>query len=320
MAIPAIITLAFSVILTICWCIYRSAFYSSPSNHPGPDTPLRGRQYQQVAEHLHRISSIMQKYPCESVWITSDDGLKLHGRYYHLHDDAPLQILFHGYRSCAFRDCSGGHALARKMGFNTLVVDQRAHGESEGRTITFGIQERLDCQKWAQYAAQRFGSGIPIVLSGLSMGASTVLMTSELDLPDNVAAIMADCPYSAPLAIIEKICQDQKYPVILCRPLLFLAAFLFGHFHLGASSATDAVRNARLPILLIHGEEDHIVPCQMSQQIQSAGGALVTLHTFPGAGHGLSYITDPLRYERVIYDFLSAIPQLSGFIFRDFLK
>lgn len=299
---------------------YRVAFYSPKSGRSSVDEPLRGEQYEAVSEHIFRISHIMEKIPCEEVSITSFDGCELFGRYYHLRDGAPLEILFHGYRSCAFRDCSGGHALSRKMGFNALVVDQRAHGKSDGTTITFGVKEHLDCLKWAEYAADRFGSDTPIMLSGLSMGAATVLMAAGLDLPESVACIVADSAYSAPSAIIEKVCEDMHYPVALCRPFIRLAAWLYGGFRLNSCTAKDAVRNAKVPILLIHGEDDRLVPCSMSDEIARCCTSPVTVKTFPGAGHGLAYISDPLCYEQVIYEFLMTVPSIAGEISPEFLK
>lgn len=320
MAITAIISLIVLLIFLISYYTYRVAFYSPPGKHPTVDDPLKGRQYEEVAEHLNRISSIMRKFPFEEVRILSFDGTKLYGRYYHMDDHAPLEILFHGYRSCAFRDCSGGHALARKMGFNTLVVDQRAHGLSDGTVITFGIKERWDCKCWADYCVNRFGTKKPIILSGLSMGAATVLMASELELPQNVKCIIADSPYSAPGAIIEKVCKDMHYPVRLCRPFIHLGALLYGHFKLGTCNAKDAVSRAKVPVLLLHGEADHFVPCEMTYEIKASGASSIEAVTFPGAGHGLSYIIDPIRYERVVYAFFSSIPEISCHISLNFIS
>ena len=72
------------------------------------------------------------------------------------------------------------------MGHNLLLIDERAHGRSEGRTITFGIQERWDVESWARFAVERFGADVQIILYGVSMGAATVLMAAGLDLPENV--------------------------------------------------------------------------------------------------------------------------------------
>lgn len=320
MVFTAISLTLFVLILLISYYTYRTAFYSARNKHTKPDDPIEGKQYEEVAENISRVTRIMGQYDFESVVITSFDGTRLFGRYYHLKDGAPLMLLMHGYRSHPYRDCGGGHALSRKMGYNALVVDQRAHGDSEGRTITFGIKERRDCLCWIEYANRRFSPHTPIILSGLSMGAATVLMASELHLPNNVACIMADCPYSSPAAIIEKVCADMHYPVALCRPFLHLGARLYGGFKLGECTAEEAVSHANVPILLLHGEEDHFVPCEMSRKIAAQCASRHELHTFPDAGHGLCYMTDPKRYEHIICAFLCSIPALSGTISEEFLR
>ena len=290
---------------------YNIAFYSPENNRTSIDTPLIGSQYEAVSEDLHKLGHIMERYPFEPVTITSFDGYKLFGRYYHVYDGAPVEILFHGYRGCAFRDCSGFHALSRKLGFNALVIDQRAHGDSECSTITFGIKERRDCSSWVDYCNARFGAQIPILLCGLSMGAATVLMATDLALPDNVCCVIADSPYSAPGAIIEKVCEDLHYPVPLFRPFIKLGAKLFGSFQLNDCTARNSVKHSKIPILLIHGEEDLLVPHSMSYEIRDACAGRAVVHIFPHAGHGLSYMADPLRYEQIIYEFLLSIPVLT---------
>ena len=320
MTILIIFLILLSIVLLIAGYTYRTAFYAPKSKRSSIDDPLEGPQYEVFQEHISRISHIMEEMPCEPVTITSFDRNKLYGRYYHVNDGAPLEILFHGYRSCAFRDCSGGHALSRKMGFNALVVDQRAHGKSDGTTICFGIKERKDCLCWIRYANNRFGTDTPIILSGLSMGAATVLMASALELPDNVACIIADSPYSAPSAIIEKVCADLHYPVALCRPFIHLGAWFFGGFRLNSCTAKESVRKSTVPILLIHGEDDRLVPCSMSFEIAAASPSPVIVHTFPHAGHGLSYMVDPLRYERIVYEFLLPITGVGDKISESFRK
>ena len=314
-----LIILIFAFILG-SWYAYRTAFYSPRDHRATESDPLEGAQYEAVAEDLSRITGIMRRFPYEEVSIRSADALTLYGRYYHYRDGAPVEILFHGYRSHPYRDCGGGHSLSRKMGFNVLVPDQRAHGRSDGSTICFGIKERFDCRRWAEYIADRCGNETPIILSGLSMGAATVLMASDLDLPPQVACIIADSPYSTPAAIIEKVCADKHYPLILCRPAIRFAAKFFGHFCIGGATAKDAVRKAAVPILLIHGEDDRFVPCSMSLEIAACCASRVEVATFPEAGHGLSYMADPLRYEKVIYGFLSSIPTLEGRISSEYIR
>ena len=292
------------LIVSAAYYAYRVAFYVSPrykqhlSDLPREEEFLRKREIMCLCiQRLHEL-------PYEPVTITASDGKQLFGRYYHIADGAPVQIQFHGYRGSALRDFCGGTAFAKKLGHNALVVDQRSHGYSDGNTITFGIRERYDCQSWANYAYQRFGKETPLILSGVSMGAATVLMASDLELPETVCGIVADCPYSAPQDIITKVAGEFGLPRKPAAALCKLGAMLFGHFRVNDSSAIHSVRRTKLPILLLHGEADELVPCHMSRQIYDACGADKELQTFPGAGHAMCYLEDPQRYEATVGSFL----------------
>ncbi len=292
------------VVLAFAYYSYRICFHSPAKRTDDIYAAPEGEQYEQYGQKMVEIALIMESAVCETVTIQSHDGTELIGRLYDYFPGAPVILAFHGYRSMALRDCAGAFALSQKLGFNILAVDQRAHGKSGGSVITFGIRERLDCLDWVAWASHRFGTQRPIVLSGISMGAATVLMASDLNLPKNVCCIMADCPYSSPAAIICKVARDRGYPEILAFPIIRLGARLFGKLNITESSAVEAVRNAGIPILLIHGEDDRFVPCKMSREIYDNGRNLAQLHTFPNAGHGLSYILDPRRYEKICVDFL----------------
>ena len=291
--------------ILIAWYSCRTAFYSPEKRKEDNYAIPKGEQYEKERQRMLSLIREMDEIPYEAVTISAQDGTKLAARYYHVRDGAPLQIQFHGYRGTALRDFCGGNKLARESGQNTLVVDQRAHGRSGGTTITFGIRERLDCLCWAEYADQRFGSDTPVFLSGVSMGAATVLMASELELPANVVGILADCPYSSPEAIIRKVCrEDMRLPPVLVMPFIQLGARLFGHFDLREASAVQAVRNTNIPILLLHGEDDRFVPCNMSREIFDACTGEKTRIPFPGAGHGLSYIVDTETYSEAVSRFV----------------
>lgn len=253
-----------------------------------------------------RLIHDFEALSCEQVYITSKDGLLLHGRYYHTKDGAPLQIQCHGYRGTAMRDYCGGSKLGKAAGHNLLVIDQRAHGKSQGNVISFGIKERFDCLSWIEYALERFGNNTEIILCGVSMGAATVLMCSDMELPANVKGILADCPYSCPVKIIRKVCKDEHLPPALTMPFIHLAARIFGRFKLDEHSPEKAVINSKLPILIIHGEDDRFVPCQMSRDLAALTDK-IRLETFPNAGHGLSFIEDFERYKFICNEFFDSI-------------
>lgn len=305
MLIGIIIGVLVTCVLVAAYYAYRVTFYAAPRTGD-EDVYLipEEEQYRKDRETLRQCIDRLNKLEFEPVTIRSFDGRKLFGRYYHVQEGAPLQIQFHGYRGSAMRDLCGGTPLAMKLGHNVLLVDQRSHGRSDGKTITFGVLERKDCLEWVKYAQERFGSEIPIVLTGVSMGAATVLMAADLNLPSAVKAVVADCPYSAPGEIIGRVAQYRGLPGKATVAICALGGMLFGGFRLGSSSAVAAVQKSRLPVLLIHGEEDRYVPCEMSRKIYAACGADKQLETFPNAAHAMCYMEDPLRYETVVTDFL----------------
>lgn len=286
----------------ISYYAYRKAFLSDRKRQEDWDGFIRraGEEGPQVRELMEQLKGIT----AEDVFINSFDGLKLHGRYYHVKDGAPLDIQFHGYNGNAMRDFCGGNKISRESGHNSLLIDQRAHGMSRGKTISFGINERKDCLSWVRYAVERFGEDTEIVLSGVSMGAATVLMASDLGLPKNVKAIVADCGYSSPKAIINKVMRDSGLPDKLMYPFVWLGAMVFGKFNLTESSAVSAVSESDVPILIIHGGADDFVPCYMAEEIYKACRSEKKLLIVPGAGHGMSYLVDKDLYEKTVKDFI----------------
>lgn len=300
LAVLAFLTLLF---LALCYAAYRRAFFSRPNPERKPFNVPKEEQYQRHKDMMLTLIGELDSAPYESITITSRDGLKLHGRYYHFCDNAPLHIDFHGYRSMGTRDFCGGYRILRELGHNAIIIDQRAHTRSEGNAITFGVKERYDCLDWINYANSRFGSDTPIFISGVSMGAGTVLMASGLELPQNVVGIFADCPFSSPWEIIKKVCGDMGLPKKLCFPFAYVAARLFARFKLTDASAVEAVKHTKVPILIIHGDDDRFVPFEMSLKIAEANPDMVRLVAVKNAGHALAYFEDPELYHRELREF-----------------
>ena len=297
-----LICLMLAILLGGGFYAYRVAFWSPKKGRE--ELPVhKGKQYEPHLDEIARLLQTILDRPCELVTITAYDGLTLAGRYYHVADGAPLDIAFHGYRSAGLTDFCGGAEISRELGHNLLLVDQRAHGKSQGQTITFGIKERYDALGWVDYALERFGPDTKILLYGISMGASTVLMASGLPLPENVRGIVADCPYSSPMKIILTVGRRMRIPTAAAAVFSWAGAKVYGGFDLREADPVRAVKQARVPILLIHGESDGFVPCDMSAEIQRANPQMVYRCTFPGADHGISFLTDPDRYRQIVKEF-----------------
>ncbi len=304
-SILSILLILAAIFLFLSYLAYRRAFHSIPN--PNKDIYRIPVDDDQVTPYKDRILAgihTLADTPCEFVTIKSHDGLTLSGRYYHVCDGAPVHIKCHGYRSAGLRDFSGGAEIAKSLGHNSLIIDERAHGRSEGHVISFGINERYDCLGWANYITERFGKDTKIILAGVSMGAGTVLMASGLELPENVVCIFADCPFSSPWEIIKKVCYDIHLPGKLCFPFAYTAARIYGRFDLLGCSAVEEVKKSRVPILIIHGDDDRFVPWSMSYEIASANPDAVSLVTIKGAGHAMSYFADTDEYVRVTSEFI----------------
>lgn len=307
MIIVLLLLLSAAVLLGGTYYAYYIAFYS-PMAGRDQVRKIKDPQYDPYRPEMSRIYRQLNDRPFERVFITSHDGLTLSGRYYHVSDGAPLDLCFHGYRSHPLTDFSGGSELSFQMGHNVLLVDQRAHGKSNGRTISFGIQERRDLLYWVDYAVERFGADVKIMLYGVSMGGATVLMASELDLPENVRGIVADCPFVSPIDIILNVGKKTmpSFPSCLIRPFAIWGARIYGGFDLTETDARQAVAHTKVPILIIHGEDDRYVPCEMSDLV-SINPDMVERHTFPGAAHGISYLADTPRYQKIVKNFIARV-------------
>ena len=290
-------------LFTIVVYAYLKAFHSPKKRRLLALTP-KSEKDKELILSMKTSAESLKNEKFEPIYIFSNDKTKLFGRYYHIRDNAPLFIEFHGYKGAAFRDFAGGDMLFKTFGHNTLLVDQRAHGSSGGKSICFGIKERHDCLAWAKYATERFGN-IPIFLVGISMGGATVLMASNLELPSNVKGIIADCPYSSPKEIICKVCKkDLRLPPKLIYPFIKIGAIIFGGFNPNKSSAVESVKSTKIPILLIHGKGDTFVPCEMSEKIYQSCTGEKYICTVDGAEHGMAFLYDMSKYEHTIKNFI----------------
>ena len=304
---PIIGTIVFLSILVLVfsYVCYRLVFYKTKKKTLGPDEYEipEGEEYETYREEIVASIKNGRSMKHEDVSIKSFDGLTLRGRYYECQPGAILEILFHGYRGNSERDLSAGVERCFALGRNALIVDHRASGRSEGKTITFGILERRDCLAWADFAVQKFGKDVKIILTGISMGAATVMMTVGEKLPENVIGALADCGYSSSKEIIKKVMRDMKLPAELIYPFVKLGAKLFGKFDLEETSPMEGILRAKVPVIFIHGESDGFVPCDMSRSLYEACVSQKKILTVPGAGHGTAYLKDGEAYLKALRDF-----------------
>lgn len=241
----------------------------------------------------------------EIVELEARDGEKLVGHWF-CHENAKRTIVaMHGWRSSWVDDFGIISDFWLNHECNVLFAEQRGQNNSGGEYIGFGLLERYDCADWAAWVQSK--SSLPIYLAGVSMGATTVMMASALELPENVRGIMADCGFTSPHAIWEHIAKDnlgisysevrKKTIDAICKQRLNGESAYY--------SCEDALRECKIPVLFAHGSDDHFVPVEMTYQNYKACASEKRLLIVPGAGHGQSYLAEPEKYENIVLQFWS---------------
>lgn len=292
------------LVLLTCYICFKMCFYSNVKVVENGEVKLPNDEIYQV----HKDLIMKDIYDARAmnykkVSIKSYDGLTLVGKYYENFKDATIEIMFHGYRGSGERDLSTGVRRAKECGRNALIIEQRGGGYSGGHIITFGVKERYDVISWINYVIETFGKDVKIILTGISMGAATVVNASAFDLPSNVIGILADCGYDSAKDMIKKTIKEMKLPVNIFYPFVKLSARIYGNFNLEEISPIQAIKKCKVPIIFIHGDADTLVPCYMSQNLYDSCNSKKQIVKIKNAGHGISYLVDPETYVKSLNEF-----------------
>lgn len=266
-------------------------------------------------EQMKKIDSIiewLEAQNIENVYSYGRKAVTLKGQLIQHENSKKFIVLVHGYRSNPIHTFAYIIKKYYDMGFSILMPIQRAHEGSEGKFITFGYEEGLDMFFWTRYLTNRFGSNISIVFHGVSMGASTVAMMTGLNLPKNIKGIIADCGYSSTMEIFKYILmKDFHIPKLFTMPILKTASFIsefIANFPFDECEPVNEVKNAKVPMLFIHGTADKFVPYQMSVEMYEACASKIKeLVLIEGASHGMSYLTDTPTCDKHIDAFFDKI-------------
>jgi len=279
------------IFLSVVFCFFGIAFLRVKKGNLEDLNHRENKTLKPYRDVVKKGIEYINSTPHKWVFTESFDGLKLAARYYD-NNSNKIMLLFHGYRSAAARDFSCAVKMYSDMGFDVLLCDQRAHGKSEGRLITFGVKESRDVLSWVEFVNENYPSK-KIALGGMSMGATTVILASALELPQNVKCVVADCGFTSPADII-KIVAKKKYKVNadLILPVFDIMCKLLGKFSIIEASTPTALKKTKLPVLLIHGKSDNFVPFEMSQQGFDANPEIAEIVLVDEADHGLSFLKD----------------------------
>ena len=276
-----------------------------PGNLEKKRQRLKGnKELVDFVDEMAAASEKLEQCENETVEILSQDGIRLIGHWRPAPEAKRVIVAMHGWRSSWSRDFGIIADFWYENGCSVLYAQQRSQGESGGDYMGFGLLERYDCLEWVNWVNEKTNKELPVYLGGASMGATTVLMAAGLELPDNVHGIVADCGFTSPYAIWKHVSESNLHmPYSFYRTTA--EAMCRKKIQCGPDdySAVDAMRECKVPVLFIHGTDDHFVPVEMTYENYKACAAPKRLFVVPGADHGMSYHTDPKGYEKCLLEF-----------------
>jgi pimeloyl-ACP methyl ester carboxylesterase len=244
-----------------------------------------------------------EMWPKREVVIQSPGDYPLFGIYFPAEGSHQTVMIVHGFTYGLYGSVKYT-PMFRRRNFNILLVDLRHHGRSGGSNITWSYKEKDDLAAWTSWVLAQHGKEGVLGTLGESLGGATVLQHAAID--PRVAFTIADCPFSDMRALLVHILKTQyRLPP---SPLLELGEFwcrVLAGFNFSQASPLNVMGKIQTPVLLIHGEEDTLVPAEMSRGLfEAKTSGSRGIRVIPGAGHAEAFSTDPAGYEDVVSNFV----------------
>ncbi len=204
-----------------------------------------------------------------------------------------------------------GLAIARRFaqaGYNLLLLDMRAQGESGGALTGYGHIERRDLVEWCRLVVER-DADARIALLGESMGASAAVeAAAERDLPSQVKAVVCDSAYADLWnEAIYMLSRGVNGKSISPHPVLDIARVVFrgrkSGFDIADANAEQAAKGAKVPLLIVHGSDDFMVPSYSARRLAEAAASDHELIKVDGAGHCCTSLVNPETYFSAVLGF-----------------
>ena len=286
--------------------LFRPNFTRAPMHREEENIKYFANNKEYHERHIADKNYILSLSP-KMIEITSFDSLKLRSYVLERENALGIILLMHGFHSDPLREFATLARFYYENGYNVVLPFQRAHGESEGKYLTFGVKERYDCRDWLIEIAKIYGEDKPLFMQGISMGCATVLMTSSLaNLPKNLCGIIADCGFTTPYEIMYFVAKRERHLPMsnLLIGIGNLMTRFFAGFDLNEASTLKSLRVNTKPVLFIHGTADDFVPFVMTWQNYEACKAEKELLAVDGAKHAVSNVMAYNEYTKTVSQFL----------------
>jgi dipeptidyl aminopeptidase/acylaminoacyl peptidase len=240
----------------------------------------------------------------EDVIFPSFDSTRLHGWWMEADKLAATVVVIHGVKKNRTDVLRAGLAL-RRAGFNVLLLDGRAHGNSEGRFVTYGFYERQDVEASIQWLIDEQGvNPNRIGLAGESMGAAISLQVAAQN--PNVRAVWADSPFASLRRVTEEFVRRVTHlPDIVLSPMLWTTiqmANYRGKFDVESVDPLKLAVQIKCPVFLVHGSLDELITTNHSEDIHKALGCDKEIWIVKGAKHARS-----IRYRHARREYIDRL-------------
>ena len=235
--------------------------------------------------------------------ITSQNGYDIKGYFFKPLPTTNTIIICHGVTENKINSTKYARMFER-LGFNTVVYDHRRHGESGGKTTSYGYYEKIDLQAVVHFIRGLIGENATLGIHGESMGAVTTILYAGI-IEDEADFYISDCAFSDFRELLYLIVKNSVSIDLKCAVYL---TDLFMRLRDGYCTKNivpkEAVKNIEKPVLFIHNIHDTFIPCSMTEELYEAKEQPKMLVLFEVGGHAQGFNEDPTNYEAVVQAFL----------------
>lgn len=236
-------------------------------------------------------------------WIESKNGYSLKAIFVEPLETNNYVVICHGVTENKINSLRFVRMFER-LGFNSVVFDHRRHGDSGGKTTSFGFYEKIDLQSVVEAVRERAGKEAVLGIHGESMGAATTLLYGG-SIIDDADFYISDCAFSDFEQQVYHI-MTQTTPLRSSLAIRFANLFLKlrDGYTLNLVSPIDVIDKIEKPVLFIHSLQDDFILPKMTVDLYEKKQVPKTLKLFEIGEHAKSFNENSKEYEQVVADFL----------------
>lgn len=266
-----------------------------------PETVMNKYYYIPYRAEMDRCISFFEALGGQRVGIRAEDGTPLSAVWYD-HGGGKTVLMAHGFKASAMSNfCISAKAFWDR-GYNLLLIDQRAHGESGGNVCGFGLREQYDLIGWIGWIESHTQTAA-LAVYGVSMGCAAMAYASDRLGPDRVRAMILDCGFFSPMEQLATVGKRLHVPWKIMLPSIRALARMTMGLDLD-KPVTDALSRTRIPAFFLHGAEDVTVDPEDGRRNWAACASEKEFVLVPGAEHTMAFVVGGEALQQKLFAFL----------------